>query len=119
MYAEKIFPRFARFLGVFERNIVAEEGLLPIELHRPIVLVGVHRTGQAIAMNLPREETLAIDYDPEVISELKRLGYAHMLGDIADQEIFEKVNFRAVRLVVSTSPDFEDNMSLLQRLRHL
>ncbi|HTY40009.1 MAG TPA: cation:proton antiporter [Candidatus Paceibacterota bacterium] len=119
MYAEALFPRFSRLLAVFERDITAEDGLFTTEMHRPIILVGVHRTGQAIAMNLPREQTLAVDYDPEVIAELKRLGYACLLGDIADQEIFEKVNFPAARLVISTSPDFDDNMGLLQRLRHL
>jgi len=36
-----------------------------------------------------------------------------LFGDIADAEIMEKSRFKDARLIISTSPDFEDNMRIL------
>jgi len=62
---------------------------------------------------------LIIDFDPEVISRLKKQGYDYLFGDIADEEIFDKANLNEARLVVSTSPDLEDNLTILTKLNLL
>ena len=62
---------------------------------------------------------MIIEFDPEVIDQLKQHGIDYIFGDITDSEIFEKANFKEARLVVSTSPNLEDNLTLLAELKLL
>jgi Trk K+ transport system NAD-binding subunit len=79
-------------------------------------LIGCHRTGQNIAFNIPKEDLLVIEFDPDVVGQLKRMGYDYVFGDITDPDIFEAANFNTARLVISTSPELEDNLFLLTEL---
>ena len=113
LYADRIFPRITRLLAIFERKTTVEDGWRNREFKKPVILIGAHRTGQSIAMSVPKEQLLVIDFDPEIIAELVRHGYDYIFGDIADPEVLEQANFAAARLVISTSPDPEDNLALL------
>lgn len=119
IYADGIFRRLSPILSIFERKKTKEDGSFAKEFHKPIILIGFHRTGQSIALNLPKEELLIVDFDPEMINVLKKNGYDYIFGDLADEEIFEKANLKEARLIISTSPDFEDNLALLSRLNKL
>ena len=119
IYADKIFKVMSPYLSIFERRKTKENGFSEKEFNKPIILIGAHRTGQSIAFNLPKEDLLIIDFDPEIINELKKHSYDYLFGDIADLEIFEKANFHEARLVISTSPDLEDNLTLLSELKKL
>ena len=119
IYADKIFKVMSPYLSIFERRKTKENGFSEKEFNKPIILIGAHRTGQSIAFNLPKEDLLIIDFDPEIINELKKHSYDYLFGDIADLEIFEKANFHEARLVISTSPDLEDNLTLLFELKKL
>lgn len=116
IYNEEIFRSLSRFLGIFERKKKQGEIWDATGLEKPIVLIGAHRIGQNIAANLPKEDVLIIDFDPDIITQLKRQGYTSLFGDIADLEIQEKANIKNARLVISTSPDFEDNLRLLKEI---
>ncbi len=116
IYNEEIFRSLSRFLGIFERKKKQDEIWDATGLEKPLVLIGAHRIGQNIAANLPKEEVLIIDFDPDIVSQLKRQGYTSLFGDIADLEIQEKANIKNARLVISTSPDFEDNIRLLKAM---
>lgn len=119
MYADKLANRFASLLAIFERKQTKEPHWTNEKIKKPIVLIGAHRTGQSILANLPMEEALVIDFDPELIQHLKQKGYKTLFGDISDPEIFEAARFSQAELVISTSPDIEDNVLLLEKLRKL
>ena len=119
IYADSIFRRLSPYLKFFERKNLKEDEFHAKEFNKPIILIGSHRTGQSIAFNLPKEDLLIIDFDPEIIAQLKKRGYEYIFGDIADREIFEKANFNQARLAISTSPDLEDNLTLLSQLSAL
>ena len=116
IYAEQIFRRFSRFLGLFERKFKKAEFYGDLSFCKPIVLVGAHRLGENIASHLSKEDLLIIDFDPDVIANLRKQGYNVIFGDISDQEIIEKANLNSSRLVICTSPDFEDNLGLLNEI---
>lgn len=118
LYADKIFQRFSRPLSIFERRRLKDE-FSEKEFHKPIILIGSHRIGQSIAFNLPKDDILIVDFDPEIIGHLRKHDYEYLFGDISDEGIFEKANFQEAKLVISTSPDFEDNLTLLSRLNVL
>lgn len=117
IHNEKIFRRLSPYLSIFERKKLKENDFHFKEFKKPIVVIGAHRTGQSIIFNLPKEDLLVIDFDPEIISQLKKRGYECIFGDIADREIFEKANLENARLIISTSPDIDDNLAILNQLK--
>ena len=85
---------------------------------KPIVLIGYHRMGESIATGLPKDKLLVVEFDPEILKKLKRTGYQVLFGDITDSEIFDAAKVPDAKLVISTSPDFEDNMHLIHLLKN-
>ncbi len=118
VYAENIFSRARRFLSLFERRKLKEELSREIFSKKEVILIGCHRTGESIALSIPKEKLLIIDFDPEVINFLKKHGYDYIFGDIRETRVFENAGFEEALLVISTSPDFEDNLFLLTALRN-
>jgi len=116
IYADGIFRKTSKVFSVFERKNLKEEYFDDGEFRKPIVLIGFHRIGRGIAFNLPKEKLLVIDYDPEAIDILKKYGYECLFGDISDPEIFERANLKEAELVISTNPDFIDNLNLLKEI---
>lgn len=116
-YGDHLYKFLKSGLKFFERknNI---EGSMDVGLEaKPIVLIGYHRMGESIATGLPKDKLLVVEFDPEVLKKLKRSGYQVLFGDITDQEIFEAAHVEESKLVISTSPDFEDNMHLIHILK--
>jgi Kef-type K+ transport system membrane component KefB/Trk K+ transport system NAD-binding subunit len=116
IYNEELFRFLSPFLKIFERRKKYQEEPEISNTAKPIILIGAHRLGQNIITDLPKENLLIIDFDPEIINKLKKLNYTTLLGDISDLEIREKANIQKAQLVISTSPDFEDNLRLLKEL---
>ncbi|HDY73084.1 MAG TPA: hypothetical protein ENH86_00730 [Candidatus Jorgensenbacteria bacterium] len=119
MHADKLFKLFAPYLTVFERKHLRHKDMLVDDLSKPIILIGCHRTGEGILAHVPKKDLLIIDFDPDVIERFKKRGYNCLFGDISDFEIFEQVTFGSARLVISTSPRFEDNLALIKEVRYL
>ncbi len=119
IYGEEIFRYLSPYLSIFERRKTKENETFIKEFHKPIILIGCGRTGQSIAYNLPKENLLIIDFDPEIIVQLKKYGFDYLFGDIADLEIIEKSNLDEAKLIISTSPDLEDNLTLLAGIKKL
>ncbi|HEY4526193.1 MAG TPA: cation:proton antiporter [Candidatus Paceibacterota bacterium] len=118
-HSEFLFQFFARALSLFERRHAKDAHLMNQEFHKPIILIGAHRTGQSILDNLDPKDVLVIDFNPEILPQLQRRKIDYLFGDLADQEIFEKANFDEAKLVISTSPDFEDNLMLISQLKDM
>lgn len=116
MYADKIFAKISGALSIFERRNVKEIEIMEEGVRRPIVLVGCHRTGESIAVNLPKEKLLIVDLDPDVVRRFRSRGFAVVFGDMDDDEVFESAHLESAELVISTSPEFESSMNLLRRV---
>jgi len=119
IYGEEIFRRLSPYLLIFERKKTKEDESFIKEFNKPIILIGCHRTGQSIAYNLPKDDLLIIDFDPDIITQLKKHGFNYLFGDIADLEIMEKANLNKAKLIISTSPDLEDNLTLLSEMKNV
>jgi len=114
VHANYLYRAGRRLLSVFERRIAVRELSFARDVSKPIIIVGFGRTGQSVAMHLKKEDLLVIDFDPEIIHALGKSGYVFMFGDAVDDGIFEQVDLSKTRLLISTSPTLEDNMSLLE-----
>lgn len=119
VYADHIFKFISRPLSLFERKKSKEYIFPERNFDKSIIIIGCHRVGESIALGLPKENLLIIDFDPEVIGRVKGQGFAYIFGDIRDKEVFEKANLQNAELVISTSPDLEDNLILLSDIKFL
>ncbi|PIR69609.1 MAG: sodium:proton exchanger [Candidatus Niyogibacteria bacterium CG10_big_fil_rev_8_21_14_0_10_46_36] len=116
IHSERIFKLLERHLRIFERAHPAQEALPGIAQKR-IILFGFHRTGKSVATELPKDEFLVIDFDPEVIQRLRKKNIACVFGDMRDSLVLDEAGVRQASVVISTNPDLEDNLVLLQHLR--
>lgn len=119
VHADKIYRVFSKPLSFFERKRTKEVEFPSKEYNKPIILVGCHRTGESIVFSLPRDKVLVVDFDPEVVHKLKKSGFEYIFGDITDEEIFERANIKNAKLVISTSPELEDSLDILEKLGEL
>lgn len=120
IYADQIFKKLSPFLSIFERRRTKENGSMEDgSIVKPIILIGAHRTGQSISSHIPKDDLLIIDSDPEVISQLKKQKYNYVFGDLSDIDIFERVNFADAKLIITTHPNLEDNLMLLNELKKM
>lgn len=115
-HADAFFKQIRRALRFFERAHPKENGGGEGRFEKPFILIGANRVGESIARHLPKEDLLVIEFDPDVAARLTKQGIDHIFGDITDPEVFERANFEAARLVISTSPDLQDNLHLLETL---
>lgn len=119
VHADKIYKKISPFLSIFEKK-GARDIILPTSgLQKPFILIGCHRLGESIAVNLPKEKLLIIDFDPEVIKKMEERGFTTLYGDARDREIFETAGMAKANLIISTSPDLEDNLTLLEELKNV
>lgn len=116
VYSDKIFTFLSPFLSLFERKSTREDVTFA-DFSKPIILIGYDRTGRSIASMLPKDKLLIIDFNPDIIKELKESGYSHFYGDIIDPLIFENISFNESEIVISTSPNLEDNINLVMGMR--
>jgi voltage-gated potassium channel Kch len=114
-----IFKKISKYLSIFERKKILENESFSLEIKKPIILIGCHRTGQRIIESINPKNLLVIDFDPDIISYLRKKGVDYIFGDIADPDVFEKANIFEAKLIISTSPDFNDNMTLLEEVNKL
>ena len=119
IYSGAIFERISKILVFFERKKNKEFSLPDATYHKKIIVIGGHRTGSSLINGLPIKDVLVIDFDPDVIEELKNKGIACILGDVSDPEILEIANIAQSELIISTNPDLRDNLELLENLNIL
>jgi len=91
----------------------------PTKVSSKYVLCGHNRIGYSILKNLQsvKSKVLIVDYNPEVISDLTKEGYHCIYGDVADEEIMDRMNLRKIILLISTVPELNDNFMLIRRLK--
>jgi len=117
-FSKKIFPHISNFLSIFERK-----GVKKYEEHYSgnynAVLFGCDRIGFGIyrTMKKMKLKTMIIDFNPEIIKELNRKCVSCKYGDIGDPDVLENIDFKNLKMIVSTVPDFESNLSLVKKIR--
>lgn len=120
MSAEKIYDRLHPLLRIFDfRKGTAEKHLHTVVLKNHIILVGAHRLGHHLIEALHKQKTpfVVVDFNPEIVEFFAEKGIPAVCGDITDSFIQELVNLPFVKMVISTVPDFVDNMALLHSIR--
>ncbi len=120
MYATQLFEKLKFILKYFDfRKGVAEKFNHTTEFKNHIVLVGAHRLGHHLLDALKKQKNpfVIVDFDPEIVEKYINKGFFAICGDITDGYVQEQANIAAAKLIISTVPDFNDNLSLLHFIK--
>jgi len=116
-YSDKVYAAIKDKLDMFE-HAKAEGEALPSE-RNDLVLFGYQRGGHEF-INLfkkMKQRYVVIDYDPEVIDTIEQRKINYLYGDANDVELLEEAGVQHAKLIVSTIPDYQVNMFLLNYLK--
>jgi Kef-type K+ transport system membrane component KefB len=119
LYTNFLYVRLSKILNYFDfKKGSAEKHLQNLELKNHIVLIGAHRLGSHLLNTLEKKQQplVIVDFDPKVAEELETQNFNVICGDITDSYIQDLVNLENAKLIVSTIPDFDDNLALLDML---
>jgi Kef-type K+ transport system membrane component KefB len=123
LYSQPLYEWLAPWLQRFERRRPARE--MAMERHRPdaappdVIVFGAGRFGWGLIEQLRERgiDTLAVDFDPEVVRSLRRARWPVRFGDAEDAEFPATLPLSAVAWVVSTLPEASVNLALPNALR--
>ncbi|MBU2595447.1 cation:proton antiporter [Patescibacteria group bacterium] len=92
---------------------------LPKKLENHAVIFGYHRTGEKIVETLKKMgiTLIVVDFNPDIIDELEQKDINHLYGDMADKEILDKMNLHKTSIVVSTIPNVNQNIAMIEQVR--
>ncbi|MFS8131097.1 MAG: cation:proton antiporter [Candidatus Dojkabacteria bacterium] len=119
--SDKVFDFFAPSLKIFQKKgkeISIYTATKDLDNH--IVLLGADRMGRSMLRTLKdmKDDILVMDFNPDITKALKDDGYNVIFGDIADEDILVKAQVGRAKVILSTIPDYEDNLILLTFLNN-
>ncbi|MEK6917800.1 MAG: cation:proton antiporter [Nanoarchaeota archaeon] len=117
MYSNKIYPLISKYLNIFEKKNVKEKK--EIKEKYDVILFGYNRIGFGILKSLKESKTkyLVVDYNPEIVSNLKKFRVPVLYGDVYDKEFLDSLPLKNVKIVVSTIPDVETSTVLIKTVK--
>ncbi|MFH1789338.1 MAG: cation:proton antiporter [Candidatus Altiarchaeota archaeon] len=123
-FDSKMYSILNPYLVVFDRvskNKARKLEELPKKASDHIIVVGAHRMGYNIIKTLRdlNEKFLVVDFNPEVITSLIDEGVHCTYGDIGDMEILKRINLSSAEMVISTVPNEEDSLLLIEETKKL
>lgn len=118
---DKIYKILEKVLVIFERKVTTEEDLGEHDYKDHVILIGVNRAGSSVldALLKQGEKVLVVDFNPDIIRNLKNRRIKTLFGDISDFEIQERSALKDAKLVISTVSDIDDNMLLISEIKKL
>jgi Kef-type K+ transport system membrane component KefB len=118
-YDNWLYNIFERPLGMFDSFTSEGMEFVPTEVKPKIILCGHNRIGYSILEELKsvKKEVLIVDYNPEMISHLMKEGYHCIYGDVADEEIVEKMNLKQIFMLISTVPEVKDSQFIIRKVK--
>jgi hypothetical protein len=125
LYSHLLYETVGPWLGVFERKRPHRELAVATERHdlreADVIVFGLGRYGSRLALSLKEAEikVLGVEFDPEIVRDMRRHGLPVRYGDGVASEFLESLPLKQTRWVVSTLPDMASNRDLLRGLREL
>lgn len=120
LYADKIYFFLSPFLKIFEKKgKKVDEHKYHENIDYEIFLFGCDRVGYDLVTlfeNLGKN-FLVFDYNPEIICSLAKKGINCRYADASDIELLNELNFKNVKMVISTIPGIEVNSLLIDKVR--
>lgn len=119
IYADQLYLRLERYLGIFERQQHRSEH--EAKHAYEAVLFGYKKGGNEFVRTLSSltKRYAVVDYDPDVTDELERKHIPYLYGDALDIELLEELDLSKTKLVVSLLSDHSSNVFLLRHIEQV
>jgi Kef-type K+ transport system membrane component KefB len=123
LYSHPLYTFLARWLTIFERAIphreISAEGA-QTERVLDVILFGLGRYGSNLAHNLRERgmRVLGVDFNAATVAAWQKQGFEALYGDAEDPEYPGTLPLGQARWVVSTVPQRDVNLALLDALHH-
>jgi Kef-type K+ transport system membrane component KefB len=116
-YSDYIYKVLEPYLGIFERSQTKIEEEKK-HVH-DVILFGAGRVGQNLQQMFTDRGVshLVVDHNPDIVDRLKKEGQHVLYGDANNLDLLEELNFREVKMVISTIPDPDINRILFTLTR--
>jgi Kef-type K+ transport system membrane component KefB len=120
IYGKKIYKRLKPYLDIFERKgNKVDEHQGTHSKNYDAVLLGYNHIGLNFMETLKKmkKKFLIVDYNPEIINELIEKQIPCLYEDVENDDIFEQINLKKVKLVVSSIKNIDINLPLIRNIR--
>ncbi len=119
IYSEKFYLKMSKFASLFERRDIKVEK--KIKEDYDAILFGYNRIGFSILNSFKKtnKRYLVVDFNPETISNLTKLRIPSLYGDVDDSEFLHELPLEKLKIIVSTIPEFDTNILLLEIVRRV
>jgi hypothetical protein len=118
--SDKVYKKIKGKLGIFERKRI-KEAVFQKErkMNDHIVLVGCDRTGKVLCSFFLRRNIsfVVVDFNPKVFKKLSADKIPVVFGDINEPEVFDAANVIRSRMVISTTSNLIDNLTMLEHMK--
>lgn len=119
---DKIYSKLKKYLSIFERKGSREEVLVNEQNTMDhVVLIGGGRTGKSLITFFRKSKIpfLVVDYNPKIFANLAAERVSVILGDVDDVDVLDLAKIGDAKLVISTVPNLNDNLVLLDYVKNL
>lgn len=118
-YNEKIYQLIRPFLELFGKDKNNEKRERRNKYQ--VWIFGYHRIGWKVCEALTRKKIkfAVVDFNPEVAQKLKNMGIPCYFGDAADVEFLEDLPLGKAEMIISTIPEYDDQLTLINHVRKL
>jgi Kef-type K+ transport system membrane component KefB len=119
IYSNEFYKKMSWFAKIFERKKLKKEKIF--KKNYEAILFGYSRTGFSILKSLKKlkKNYVVVDFNPDIISSLNKFRIPCLYGDVYDHDFLDDLPLNKVKMVVSTIPDFETNVLLVDEIRIL
>jgi len=118
--SDYIYPIVHPILKIFERHGHFQDDKFSVDkdFKDHIIIFGANHLIDRI-LNIMKNHDMnfvIVDFDPDVISSLKKNNIDAIYGDMSDPEIIEQINIDKAKIVISTTHELHDDMNILTKL---
>lgn len=117
IYSKGFYNKLRKFAAIFQRKRIRKNK--DLKKKYDAVLFGYNRIGFSILKSFKKikEKYLVVDFNPDTISDLEKFGIPCLYGDVDDTELLRELPLDKIKMAVSTVPDFETNVLLIENIR--
>ncbi len=122
IYSEKIYNSMQRIIKIFDIPYIKKNNFRDHKNeNNEVILFGYDRVGNYFidALEHLQKKYLVIDFNPKSIKKLEEKMVNNRYGDAEDVEFLDELGLQNIKMIISTIPDKNVNMTMLTFYRKI